>query len=45
MWYKEVIGHELYVYFNGSLVYKRWLDKGYGMVFDSIGHPFTCRGR
>ena len=33
MFYKEVIGNELYVYFGGSLLYKRWIDKGYGKVF------------
>lgn len=33
MFYKEVIGKELYVYFGGSLLYKRWIDKGYGKVF------------
>lgn len=31
---KVTIGNELYVYFGGSLLYKRWLDKDYGKVFD-----------
>lgn len=30
---KEVKNNELYVYMNGSLLYKRWLKHGYGMVF------------
>ena len=28
-------GNELYLYFNGKLIYKRWLDLGYGKVFDT----------
>lgn len=32
MIYKEIIGKELYVYLNGSLLYKRWLDQDHGMV-------------
>ncbi len=30
---KVRIGNELYVYFGGSLLYKRWINKGYGKVF------------
>ncbi|RLK02245.1 hypothetical protein [Tenacibaculum discolor] len=26
--------NELYLYFNGKLIYKRWLNLGYGKVFD-----------
>ena len=26
--------NELYLYFNGKLIYKRWLDQGYSKVFD-----------
>ncbi len=26
--------NELYLYFNEKLIYKRWLDLGYGKVFD-----------
>ena len=41
---KEVIGNELYVYITRhgyvrSLLYKRWINRGYGMVMDRI--PFT----
>lgn len=32
---------ELYVYMNGSLLYKRWLNQNYGMVFCPIFGPFT----
>lgn len=32
MVYKEIIGNELYVYLNGSLLYKRWLDQDKGVV-------------
>ena len=34
-------GLELYVYMNGTLLYKRWLEKGYGVVFDR--QPFTAK--
>jgi hypothetical protein len=30
---KQIVGKELYVYLNGVLLYKRWLDKKYGIVF------------
>jgi hypothetical protein len=39
---KQIIGKELYVYLNGNLIYKRWLDKQYGMVFCKFG-VFTCK--
>lgn len=32
MIYKEIIGNELYVWRNGQLLYKRWINEGYGMV-------------
>lgn len=42
---KEKIGNELYVWIweRGlkSLLYKRWLDKDYGMVMDK--QPFTAK--
>lgn len=30
---KVIKGNELYVYCNGSLMYKRWIKENYGMVF------------
>ena len=45
MFYKEVIGDELYVYFGGSLLYKRWLKLDYGIVFDKYGPPFKPKFR
>ena len=30
---KVRIGNELYVYFGGSLLYKRWINEDYGKVF------------
>lgn len=42
---KKRIDNELYVYYNGSLVYKRWIDKGYGIVIDKPGfYSFTSFG-
>jgi len=32
--HKEIIGKELYVYMNGKLLYKRWLDTGQSLIFD-----------
>jgi hypothetical protein len=34
---KITIGNELYVYFGGSLLYKRWIDRGIGRVFYEVG--------
>jgi len=31
---KEIIGNESYLWFNGKLIYKKWLDQGYSKVFD-----------
>lgn len=28
-------GNELYIYMNGELLYKRWIDKNYGMIIQS----------
>ncbi|MEO1013426.1 MAG: hypothetical protein AAFX53_19185, partial [Bacteroidota bacterium] len=30
--------NELYVYMNGKLIYKKWLDTGKSKVFDSIAY-------
>lgn len=42
---KKIIGNELYVYIwvggKRDLLYKRWLDKGFGMVMDR--QPFTAK--
>lgn len=38
---KVIVGDELYVYMNGSLLYKRWLHKFYGMIFCTLGN-FTA---
>lgn len=31
---KKIEGNELYLYMNGNLIYKRWLDTGQSKVFD-----------
>ena len=32
---KQVVGNELYLYnAKGQLIFKRWLDHGYSLVFD-----------
>lgn len=30
--------NELYLWMNGKLIYKRWLDKGYSKVFDTTAY-------
>jgi hypothetical protein len=30
MMWKEIHGNELYVFYNGVLIYKRWLDRDIG---------------
>lgn len=32
--YKEIKGNEFYLWINGNLVYKKWLDTGASKVFD-----------
>ena len=32
--HSEIIGNEVYVWMNGSLLYKRWLDTGQSVLFD-----------
>ena len=34
MVYKEIKDNQLYVYMNGGLLYKRWLNTGQSFVFD-----------
>ncbi len=41
MIHKEIHGNELYIWMNGSLLYKRWLWYGYGMVM--CRQPFTTK--
>lgn len=36
MIWKQRIGDELYVYHNGSLIFKRWIKLGYSMTFFAI---------
>lgn len=41
--YSEVVGNEVYVYMNGSLIYKKWLNQNNSIVFNDYGHP-TWKG-
>ncbi|WEA00919.1 hypothetical protein [Mucilaginibacter sp. SJ] len=36
--HKEIKDRELYVYMNGKLIYKRWLDTGASKVFDVMAY-------
>lgn len=42
---KVKIKNELYVYMNGSLLYKRWLNQDYGKVFNCqvYKQPFSAK--
>ena len=35
---KKIEGNELYLYMNGNLIYKRWLDTGQSKVFDVMAY-------
>ena len=35
---KETKDNELYVYMNGKLIYKKWLNTGESKVFDLIAY-------
>ena len=36
--FKKIDHNELYLYMNGNLIYKRWLDTGYSKVFDVMAY-------
>ena len=37
--HKEIKGNELYLYMNGTLLFKRWIKQKYSIVFDVM--PYT----
>ncbi len=41
---KKQIGNELYVYMNGTLLYKKWLDRGYGIILNGF-NTLSALGR
>jgi hypothetical protein len=36
---KQIIGNELYVYHNGVLFFKKWLDTNQTIVLEKYGPP------
>lgn len=32
MFFKEIVDNQLYIYYNGKLIYKRWLKRDYGKL-------------
>ncbi len=36
--HKEIKNNELYLYQNGILIYKKWLDTGYSKIFDLMAY-------
>lgn len=41
MFTKIVHDNQLFVYFNGKLIYKRWLKTGQSLVFEEHGQPWS----
>lgn len=41
--HSETIGNEVYVWMNGNLIYKKWLNTNNSIVFNDYGHP-TWKG-
>lgn len=41
---KEIHGDELYVFYNGRLIYKKWLRTGRSLVFDALGPSWSPKG-
>ncbi|MBK9451970.1 MAG: hypothetical protein IPN95_21640 [Bacteroidetes bacterium] len=37
-YHKEIRGNELYLWMNGNLIYKRWLNTGVSKVFDVMAY-------
>lgn len=37
MWNKVIADNQLFLYFKGQLIYKRWLLRDKGRIFDQIG--------
>lgn len=35
---KVLRDHEFYLYMNGKLIYKKWLNHGYSKVFDVMAY-------
>jgi hypothetical protein len=36
--FKKIENNELYLYMDGNLIYKRWLDTGESKVFDVMAY-------
>jgi hypothetical protein len=41
---KEYSQNEVFIYLNGELLYKRWINHGYGKVFCNVwgNRPFSA---
>lgn len=42
---KEIIDNQLFVYYNGQLIYKRWLKTGESIVIEKHGPPTWAHER
>jgi len=42
---KEIINNQLFVYYNGQLIYKKWLLTGQSIVVEKNGPPTLSHER
>ena len=45
MMHVKRVGDELYVYWNGDLLYKKWLNQDRSLLFDKYGPPISNKDR
>lgn len=38
---KKILDNQLFVYYNGSMIYKKWLNTNHSIVFEKYGQPTT----
>ena len=38
MIYKQIIDNQLYLFMNGKLIYKKWLNTGQSLIFDIMAY-------
>lgn len=44
MIWKEIRGHQLFVWWNGELIYKRWLETRASVIYDLYGPAIWNNG-
>ena len=41
MWYKEIIQNQLFLFYNGKLIYKKWLNRNRSVIFDIMAYELN----